>query len=62
MPTPRKTWTTRALTTPADCWRCEQMRGQTVEVGEQFTTPEGNKITAPPLHPNCDCIITVRND
>ena len=57
----QKTWTTTSHTTPPNCPRCEQMSGQTVEVGQQFTTPEGQKITSPPLHPHCDCILEYTN-
>ena len=56
-----KTWITRARTIPPNCPRCEAMNGQTVPMDDQFTTPEGEKISGPPLHPHCDCILEYTN-
>jgi len=39
--------------TKPNCPRCQALQGQTREIGEEFS--EG--VSAPPLHPNCDCTL-----
>ena len=37
------------------CDICEPMDGIAVPLEEQFTTPEGEAVDGPPIHPNCMC-------
>jgi len=37
------------------CPVCAAMDGQTVEMKEQFTTPDGKTLYLPPAHPRCKC-------
>ena len=42
------------------CEICGPMNGQEVAIDEMFTTGLGEKIEAPPVHPNCRCWIGTR--
>ena len=42
------------------CEICGPMDGQEVGIDEQFTTGLGDKVDAPPVHPNCRCWISTR--
>lgn len=37
------------------CPICVPMDGQTIKVGEMFSTGDGGQVDAPPAHPNCRC-------
>jgi len=56
-----KTWLNRDLTSPPNCPRCQALFGQTVQLYEYFTEPNGTLILGPPLHPGCDCILEYTN-
>lgn len=38
------------------CEDCEAMDGQRAPIDEPFTTPDGDSIMMPPLHPSCRCV------
>jgi len=38
---------------------CAPMQGQQRPIGEPFTTGDGQKIDAPPSHPNCRCTVVL---
>jgi hypothetical protein len=37
------------------CPICAPMDGQTIKVGEMFSTGDGDQVDGPPVHPNCRC-------
>lgn len=52
----KKTW----IVTPDDrlCPICEAIDGQTVEMSDNFESPEtGEQFDVPPAHPNCRCTV-----
>jgi len=42
------------------CPRCIALAGQEVPLDEDFVTEDGERVMGPPLHPNCDCDIEIR--
>lgn len=47
----RKRW----LTAPDCCDDCQQLDGTEVGIDEDFTAPDGERISGPTLHPQCRC-------
>jgi SPP1 gp7 family putative phage head morphogenesis protein len=51
-----------AVNDKARCEACRSMHGQKRKVGEPFEGPEGEKLIAPPLHPQCRCVANLVNE
>ena len=42
------------------CPRCIALAGMEVPIDEDFVADDGERVAGPPLHPNCDCDIEIR--
>ena len=51
---PAGTWR-KWIPSAAACESCLELAGQLVHLDSMYTTPDGDQVDGPPLHPNCTC-------
>jgi hypothetical protein len=48
-------WRTRSNACP----KCKDLEGKRVRFGKDFVAKDGTRISKPPLHPNCYCVVEI---